>query len=101
MSLTRQNSFTRAQPDAGSAEDPGSDITVDMAFATDTPYERWWGIEILDCRPESVRLGRLNDGGPLLFNHNWDELRGHLNSRPWIAARRLAGGCIPGPMTKS
>lgn len=77
MSLTRQISFTRALPDAGSAEEPGSDITVDMAFATDTPYERWWGIEILDCRPESVRLGRLNDGGPLLYNHLWDELRGH------------------------
>lgn len=77
MSLTRQTSFTRTQPAAGCAEETGSDITVDMAFATDTPYERWWGIEILDCRPESVRLGRLNDGGPLLYNHNWDDLRGH------------------------
>jgi len=38
MSLTRQISFTRTPPAAGCAEETGSDITVDMAFATDTPY---------------------------------------------------------------
>lgn len=77
MSLTRQISFTRSPPVDGCPEEAGSDITVDMAFASDLPYERWWGIEILDCRPESVRLDRLNDGAALLYNHNWDDLRGH------------------------
>ena len=77
MSLTRQISFTRAMPPADCPDETGSDITVDMAFASDLPYERWWGIEILDCRPESVRLARLNDGAALLYNHNWDDLRGH------------------------
>jgi len=33
--------------------------------ASDTPYDRWWGIEVLDCNPESVRLDRLNDGAAL------------------------------------
>ncbi len=56
----------------------GGDLIVEMAFASDKPYERWWGIEILDMGEKSVRLGRLNDGdgGPVLFNHDWFDLRG-------------------------
>lgn len=58
--------------------DGTGDLTVDMAFASDKPYERWWGVEILDMAESSVRLGRLNDGdgGPVLYNHNWNDLRG-------------------------
>lgn len=44
--------------------------TVELAFASETPYERWWGIEILDLSPTSVRLGRLSSGGPLLMDHD-------------------------------
>lgn len=76
MSLTRdfKASVTR-DPSADLAD--GADLLVEMSFASDVPYERWWGIEILDCTPGSVRLDRINDGGALLFNHDWDELRGH------------------------
>ena len=73
MSLTREHRITRRE----SEHQDGQDLTVDMAFASDLPYERWWGVEILDCRPECVDLSRLNDGGPILYNHNWDALRGH------------------------
>ena len=52
------------------------DLLVDVAFASDAPYERWWGIEILDMGEKSVRLDRLKAGAPLLFNHNWDDIRG-------------------------
>jgi HK97 family phage major capsid protein len=52
------------------------DLIVDMAFASDVPYERWWGIEVLDCSETAVRADRLNDGAPVLFNHDWDDLRG-------------------------
>jgi len=76
LTLSRQITFTRAAPLADCPDEPGADLTVDMAFASDLPYERWWGIEILDCRPESVRLDRLNDGAALLYNHNWNDLRG-------------------------
>lgn len=75
MSLTRDKSLRIEAPAEGHPE--GQDLVVDMSFASDEPYERWWGIEVLDCSPESVRLGRINDGGALLFNHNWSELRGH------------------------
>lgn len=69
MSLNRTYSLDRATRAADSG-----DLTVDMAFASAEPYERWWGIEILDVK--GARLGRLNDGAPLLFNHDWNDLRG-------------------------
>lgn len=44
--------------------------TVELAFASETPYDRWWGTEILDCTQTSIRLGRLVAGGPLLMDHD-------------------------------
>jgi len=43
--------------------------TVDLAFASEAPYERWWGVEILDCTPKSVRMRRLNNKAALLVDH--------------------------------
>lgn len=43
--------------------------TVKLAFSSEQPYDRWWGIEILDHSPGSVRLGRLRSGAPLLIDH--------------------------------
>lgn len=74
MSLTRQFSIRAAAPEA---HQDGDDLVVELAFASEEPYERWWGIEVLDCSPEAVRLKRINDGGALLYNHDWDALRGH------------------------
>lgn len=74
MSLSRD---FRVKQDVGSEVVEGQDLICDMSFASDEPYERWWGIEILDCTAKSVRLDRINDSGALLFNHDWDELRGH------------------------
>ena len=69
MPMHRTHSLERAQRAADT-----DDLIVDMAFASGEPYERWWGIEILDVK--GARLGRLNDGAPLLFNHDWNDLRG-------------------------
>lgn len=44
--------------------------TVEIAFSSETPVERYWGTEILDHGPASVRLDRMRDGGPLLVDHN-------------------------------
>jgi len=43
--------------------------TVQLAFAGETPYLRWYGNEILDCSPSSVRVERLMAKGPLLVGH--------------------------------
>lgn len=44
--------------------------TVEIAFASEEPYERWWGVEITDLA--SMDMERLNSGAALLFNHDWD-----------------------------
>ncbi|HYD33610.1 MAG TPA: HK97 family phage prohead protease, partial [Methylophilaceae bacterium] len=69
------NREARVDNASATAEESG-DYVIKMAFASEEPYERWWGIEILDCSAKSVRLDRLNDGAPILFNHDWDQLRG-------------------------
>jgi len=75
MSLTRDLRFNAATKAAEHKD--GDDLVVEMSFASDVPYERWWGIEILDCSEKAVDLSRMNDGGALLYNHDWDALRGH------------------------
>ena len=54
--------------------------TVDVSFSSETPVERWFGIEILDHRAQSVRLGRLQSGGPVLVGHNDREQIGVVES---------------------
>ena len=54
--------------------------TVNIAWASEYADMRWFGQEILNCEPQSVRLGRLNDGGALLFNHNEQCLIGVVES---------------------
>lgn len=44
--------------------------TVEIAFSSESPVDRWFGTEILDHDTSSVRLGRLSDGGPALVDHN-------------------------------
>lgn len=54
--------------------------TVELAFASETPYERYWGIEILDCSAKAVRLDRLTRGGPLLCDHDTTDQVGVIES---------------------
>jgi len=44
--------------------------TVELAFSSESPVSRWFGEEILDHDPKSIRLGRLSDGGPVLVDHD-------------------------------
>ena len=50
--------------------------TVSLSFSSEDPYERYWGVEILDHSTTSVNMERLNNSAPLLFNHNRDEVIG-------------------------
>lgn len=54
--------------------------TATLAFASETPYERWWGIEILDCTPSSMRTGRLRSGANLLCDHDTCDVVGVVES---------------------
>lgn len=76
-------------------KDEGDDYVVEMAFASEEPYQRWWGIEILDCSEKAVRLDRLNDDAPLLFNHRWDQLRGvHVRGSVRCDADKVVRGKV-------
>lgn len=65
--LTREATFTRTIDEEAR--------TVELAFSSEEPVERWFGIEILDHSPESVRLGRLEGGGAVLVDH---DMRDHV-----------------------
>ncbi len=54
--------------------------TVELAFSSEEPYDRWWGREILDHSPTSIRLGRLASGGPLLMDHDTRDHVGVIES---------------------
>lgn len=54
--------------------------TVELSFASETPYERWWGIEVLECTPTAMRLARLSAGGPFLMDHNTRDQIGVVES---------------------
>jgi HK97 family phage major capsid protein len=44
--------------------------SLSVAFSSELPVERYWGKEVLDHSPSSVRLGRLEGGGAVLVDHD-------------------------------
>ncbi len=54
--------------------------TCELAFSSEAPYERWWGVEILDHTAASVDLTRLKSGGPLLCDHDVRDQVGVIES---------------------
>lgn len=67
--------------------------TAMLAFASETPYERYWGIEILDCTAPSMRLGRMGSGANLLCDHNTRDVVGVVESVE-IGADRVARALV-------
>jgi HK97 family phage major capsid protein/HK97 family phage prohead protease len=55
---------TKADKDTGLTE---------IAFSSEEPYERYFGSEVLDHDPQSVRLDRLNNGAAVLVNHDTND----------------------------
>ena len=54
-----------------------------ISFSSETPYTRWFGVEILDHADGAVDLSRLNQVGVLLFNHDTDVVLGKV-IRAWV-----------------
>ena len=54
--------------------------TIELSFSSEEPVLRYFGQEILDHSPESVRLGRLENGGPILVGHDLDDHVGIVES---------------------
>lgn len=54
--------------------------TVELALSSETPYERWYGIEILGHGPGEVDMSRITNGAALLFGHNTGDQIGVVES---------------------
>lgn len=67
--------------------------TVTLAFASETPVERWWGNEILECSTAAMRQGRLRTGANLLCDHNASDVVGVVESVE-IGADRIARAVV-------
>ena len=68
-------------------EGDGNERKFTLSFSSEEPYERWFGLEILDHSPGAVDLQRINEIGCLLFNHNRDAVIGKVN-RAWLEGNR-------------
>lgn len=68
--------------------------TVELAFSSEDPYERWWGIEVLSHAPAAVRLDRLQDARhPLLVDHNTRDQVGVID-KAWIGPDRMGRAVV-------
>ena len=54
--------------------------TATLAFASELPYERYFGMEILDCTATAMRTGRLRSGANLLCDHEARDVVGVVES---------------------
>jgi len=64
--------------------------TFAASLASEAPYERGWGIEILDHAPSSVDLSRAAHGLPMLFAHDPQRPVGMVDGVK-LEGRRLLG----------
>jgi len=64
--------------------------SLEFSFSSEAPVARWFGDEVLSHDSESVDLTRLNDGAPLLWNHNPDQVLGVVE-RGWIDSEKKRG----------
>ena len=61
--------------------------TLEFPFASEMPVERYYGMEVLSMDTKSMDLGRLNDGAPLLYQHDADRIVGVVQ-RAYIKDKR-------------
>ena len=54
--------------------------TIEVAFSSEEVVERYFGDEVLDHNPQSVRLDRLNNGGAVLVEHDRNDQVGVVES---------------------
>ncbi|EHO5627779.1 HK97 family phage prohead protease [Salmonella enterica] len=70
--LTYRNAVIRSHDDDAR--------TVELSFSSEEPVARWEGLEILDHAPGSIRTERLQNGAPLLMDHNTRDQIGVVES---------------------
>lgn len=66
------------------------DRTIEFPFSSEYPVARYFGEEILSHERGAADLTRLNNGAPLLFNHDPDRVIGVVE-RGWIDDEKKRG----------
>jgi HK97 family phage major capsid protein/HK97 family phage prohead protease len=84
--LSRALQFERAQIDEEAR-------TATLAFASEAPFDRWWGREILDVSPTAMRLQRLTSGANLLVDHDTRDVVGVVEQVE-VGADRVARAVV-------
>ena len=72
------------------AFDQVEERTFEFPFSSEYPVARYFGNEILSHESKAADLSRLNDGAPLLFNHNPDRVIGVVE-RAYIDGNKRRG----------
>ena len=82
--LQRIASFDYADAVRGfEADNETESRALEFPFSSETPVQRWFGAEILSHNQDAVDMTRLNDGAPLLWNHDPDRVLGVVE-RGWL-----------------
>jgi hypothetical protein len=81
----QSESFQRAL--ATEFETATEDRIIEFPFASEAPVERYFGTEVLRMDEDAMDLSRLNDGAPLLFQHDPDKIVGVVQ-RAYIKNKR-------------
>ena len=66
----------RREVSQGVRVEDSTDQGLTFSFSSEAPVERWWGREVLMHDEDAMDLGRMNDGGAYLWNHNRDVVLG-------------------------
>jgi HK97 family phage major capsid protein len=69
---------------------PSSTDTISFSFSSETPVARSWGDEVLSHAPGAVDLTRLQDGAPLLWNHDPGALLGVIERAQIVGGKGRA-----------
>jgi HK97 family phage major capsid protein/HK97 family phage prohead protease len=81
--LRRVASFDYATAARGMKPDDDDRRTLEFSFSSEAPVDRWFGPEVLSHAEGALDMSRLNDGAPLLWNHDPDRVLGVVE-RAWL-----------------
>ena len=68
-------------------QDEDDERTLEFPFASEAPVERYFGTEVLSMSDDAMDMSRLNDGAPLLYQHDADRIVGVVQ-RAYIKDKR-------------
>src|SRR3990172_8976046 len=62
--------------------------TIEVSFSSEEPADQWWGREILDHNPKSVRMKRLRTGAPFQVGGHYGGDEIGVIEKAWIEDKK-------------